>query len=792
MSVLSRKLLRDLRGDASTLLSVVAIIVVGTATFVGLRSSQRILEASQAAYYRDYRFADFWVDVKKAPVSAAEQIAKMPEIDALEARVVFDVILDLPDVVKPLAGRLISTPPRGLAQTINGICLVRGSGFSEDRDEEAIVSEAFAAAHGLEVGDRIHLILNRKRESFVIVGTAISPEYVYMVRGPGDLIPDPEHFGTLYVKERFAREVLDFQDAFNQLVGRLTPGALGHVDAALERVDRVLTPYGVLEVVPRRRQASHRFLSDEITGLRVSATVMPTVFLAVAALVLNILMVRLAQRQRSIVGTLKALGYSNRAMMVHFLMFGVVIGTVGGLVGGALGILLARGMIGMYKEFFQFPSFLFRAYPDLVLTGVAMSIGFAVAGAIRGVRAVLRLQPAEAMRERPPERGGAIFLERWPWLWRQFGFRTHMALRSVFRNRTRTATAIVAAALSTAIIFMSVTMYDSFLYLVDYQFEALAHSDADIGMRDEKSLPALFEARRLPGVDYAEPVLGVRCDLRHGRSIRRMTVTGLNPRHRLTTPRYADGTPVRIPEEGLVLSHKLAELLGVDAGDRLELTPVRGRRVTVEATVAAVAETFIGLDCYADIRYLSGLVGEAFAINALQLSVNRPELPALYRRVKELPNAQGLSVRADAKANIEQTLIATSVFSIGILVLFAGVIGLGSAVSAALVEIGDRVRELSTLRVVGYHPSQVAGVLIRQGVVTSVTGLILAFPIGYVLVRIVAAAYDSELYRMPVIIRARDVILTLALALLFAIVAQGIVYRQIKRLDWLTGVKVKE
>lgn len=792
MRVLHRKMLRDLRAGAGTLASVVVIIAIGAGSFIGLGSTQRILESSQAAYYRDYRFADFWVSVKKAPLGAVERIAELPEITELNARVVFDVILDLPGTDRPLAGRLISTRPTGLDRTLNGICLVRGSGFSDDRDEEVILSEAFAAAHGLKVGDRVHLILNRKRESFVIVGTAISPEYVYMVRGVGDLIPDPVHFSILYVKEKYAREVLDFNDACNQIVGRVTPAAAAHIDVLLDRIDRMLSPYGVLELTPRSRQASHRFLSDEITGLAVTATIMPAIFLGVAALVLNILMVRLAQRQRTVIGTLKALGHGDRSVMLHFLGFGVVVGLAGGLAGAALGVALVYAMIDIYRDFFQFPRFLIRFHPDLLAIGMAISVVFAVLGTVRGVWQVLRLQPAEAMRQRPPERGGSIILERIPWLWQALSFRSHMAARTVFRNRLRTATAVFATAMATAIIFMALVSYDSFLYLVDHQFERVIHSDVDIGMHAERSIRAVFESRDLPGVDRAEPVLGLTCDLRRGRRSRRMTVAGLSAQHRLTTPVHADGTALDIPPDGLVLAVKLAELLDARVGDTLELTPVRGRRQTRRVRVAAVADSYLGLDCYADIRYLSAVVGEALAVNGVQLAVNPARTDDLYRAVKRLPNAQGLAVRADAKHIIEKTLIETSIFSIGLMVVFAGVIAFGSTLNNALIEIGDRLRELSTLRVLGYRPRQVAGILFRQNMITFLAGLVLAYPAGYAMVRAVAAAYDSELYRMPVVIRPPVVIYTAVLSLLFVLAAQWIVHRKIRKLDLLEGIKIKE
>ncbi len=792
MRTLRRKLFRDLVASAGTLLSVVAIITIGTSSFLGLGSAQRILAFSQDSYYREFRFADFWVDLKKAPLSAVERVAALPQVAAVEARIVFYVLLDMPGDVRPLTGRLISTPARGFGKTINGVCLLRGSGFSDDRDEEVIVSDAFAKAHGLDVGDRISLILNRKRQSFWIVGTAISPEFVYMVRGPGDLIPDPQHFGVLYVKDTLARDALDFKGSCNQFVGRLKAIDENDVDFLLDRIDRMLSPYGVVQTVPRRRQASHRILSDEIKGLKVSAKIMPGIFLAVAAMVLNIVMVRLAQRQRTTIGTLKALGCSNRLIMGHYLSYGVVVGAIGGVAGAVMGLALARGMIGMYKEFFAFPRFLFRLYPDLMATGVLISVGFAGLGSLRGVWLVLRLQPAEAMRPKPPERGGAVLLERWGRLWRSLGFRTQMALRSVLRNRTRTATTALASALAGAIMFMAMASYDSFIYLVEYQFEKVVHSEMDIALRDEQSAQVLFESRRLPGVDRAEPLLGVVCDLRHGRRSRRMAITGLTLGHTLITPMQADGTQISVPPDGLVMSRKLTEILGVRAGDWLDLTPVRGRCHTRRVRVAEVVDSFLGLDCYADLGYLSRIVGESISIKSVQLSVNAAERPELFRAIKRLPNTQGLSVPADSKQIVEKTLVETSLISIGMLVVFAGVIAFGSILNNALIEIGDRLREISTLRVIGYRPGQIAGILFQQNIVIFAAGMLVAFPLGYALLWALASAYDSELYRMPVVVRPPVVFYTATLALLFVLIAQWIVHRQVKRLDWRDGVQVKE
>lgn len=792
MGVLNRKLRRDLLGNPGMLITVVAIIAVGTGLYIGMASSQRILQSSQQAYYAQYNFADFWIDVKKAPLTVVEPLAEIDGVAQIRSRVVFDVVLDLPSVEQPLTGRLISVPRTGLADALNGLYLAGGPGFSDDRDQEVILAQPFAEAHGLTSGDRIEMILNRKRESFVVVGTALSPEYVYMVSGEGSIVPDPKHFGVLFVKEDFARDVLGFQDACNQIVGRLAPGAIDRVEVLLQDMTRRLEPYGVFSATPRSRQASNRFLSDEIKGLGVTAAVLPALFLLVAALVLNVVMSRMAERQRTIIGTLKAMGYSSRSVLMHYLAFGTVIGVLGAVGGAVLGVVLAKWLIQLYHDYFQFPTYLTRTYPDLLGHSLAFGLVCSLAGTAKGVWKVLKLHPAEAMRPRPPQVTRRLPLERWRWLWERFGFRTHMAVRTVFRNPGRSISGIVSAALAGAIVLVTLVLYDSMGHMVRFHFDRARHSDVDLALRDETGAAVLDEALALPGVDYAEPSLAVVCHLRHGPAWRRVAVTGLPPTHRLVTPIDPRGRPIDIPPVGLAMSSKLAELMNVTVGDALELTPVRGRRETHHVPVTRITEGFLGLECYADIGYLSRLTDGELTINSIQMKVDGTRASELNRRIKELPNVAAMSAAQDARASIEGTFVRSMAATLGLTIIFAGILGFGSILNAMLIEIEDRRREVGTFAVMGYRPRQIAGIFFRESTMVFVSGLLLSVPLSWLLVRQIAGAYDTELYRMPVVFRAPTVLTGLTISLGFLLTAQAVVYQQIRKLDWLEAIKLRE
>ncbi|MBN1911587.1 MAG: ABC transporter permease, partial [Pirellulales bacterium] len=477
MSVLGRKLGRDLRTSLGLLLAIVSIVAVGVACFVSMGSCYLNLQDAKTRYYTQCRMADFSIELKKAPLAELQAVAELPGVAEIRPRIQFFATVDLPGTRQPLNGQVLSLPDRR-EPCIDDILLRRGSYFTDRRENEVIVNEAFATKHKLYPGQWIHLVLNNRRQELLIVGTAISSEFVYLL-GPGAIVPDPEHFGVFYLKQSYAEEVFDFDGAANQVLGLLSPQMRDEPDGVLREAEQLLEPYGVFSTTPLRDQPSNLFISNEINGLASFAVVMPMIFLGVAATVLNVLLSRLAEQQRTIVGTLKALGYTNRQIFFHFLQFGLTMGLAGGLIGSLMGYAMAGGMIIMYRGFFEFPDLVNRAHWDLQFAGLAISLVCAALGSLRGARAVLRLKPAEAMRPKPPKTGGAILIERITWLWKRLSSAWRGVLRSTFRNRMRTAVAIFATSMGAAILSCGFMLAQGGPFLLDFQFREILRSDVD-------------------------------------------------------------------------------------------------------------------------------------------------------------------------------------------------------------------------------------------------------------------------------------------------------------------------
>ena len=792
MKILDHKLRRELWANGWLLLAILCIIVVGVACFVSMGSSYNNLTEAKARYYRQCRMADFSIELKKVPEADLRPVAELPGVAEIRPRIQFFSTVDLDAVSEPLNALVLSMPDRH-ERVLNDVVVQRGGYFTERRENEVIVNDAFAEANNLAPGDWVRLVLNNRSQELYIVGTAISSEFVYML-APGTIVPDPEHFGVFFLKQSYAEDVFDFDGAANQVLGRLVPDAPWTTREILDRAEQLLGDFGVFTTIPLADQASNKYLSQEIGGLRSFAVFMPMIFLAVAALVLNVLLTRLAEQQRTVVGTLKALGYSDGQVFAHFLKFGLAVGLTGGLDGCALGYVLAELMTMMYQTIFEFPELRNRFYPGLMAAAVSISLACAVVGSLRGTRAVLRLKPAKAMRPKPPKRGGKILLERVTILWNRLSVGWRMVFRSVVRSRLRSLAGIFAAAMGAAVLASGFMMIEATYYLIDFQFRWLLKSDVDLTFSDERGRDALLEAANLPGVRLAEPVLNVACTFENGHFRHKGAVTGLQAGATLTVPRDTQARPIRVPLVGLAMSGKLAEMLHLEAGDMVTMHPTKGLRHPQQVPVVEISDSYMGTAVYTDIDYLSRLVGEEFALTGVQLQMETDpgERDAFNRQLKRLPGVRGVANRQSMVKSIEDTIILSMNVFIFVLVGFAGVIFFGSILNSSLVSLAERQREVATLRVLGYGPWQIGSLLFRESLVLTAAGTALGMPLGYLLTVAMSMSYDSELLRFPVVSSATTWVMTAVLAVLFTVLAYLFVQLAIHRMNWLEALQAKE
>lgn len=790
MRILYRKLFRDIVGARGQAAAVAAVVLCGTAVYVTMASAHRNLLLTRDAYYSEYRLADFWISVERAPQTAVYRLEALPGVREARGRIVQDVNLDIPGQDGPRTGRLVSMPDHR-EPVLNDLVLMSGRYFTSGRANEVILSDAFAAANALEPGDTFQANIENRKHTLHVVGTALSPEYVYTIRGGGELVPDAKAFGILWVPDTFAEQALKMQGARNDFVGTVDdPARLG---AILDRAEDVLDDYGVFVTVERKDQTSNLFLSSEIQGLGVTARVLPAVFLGVAAAVLLVLLNRMVRQERTQVGLLKAYGYSNLSVAGHYVRFALVLAVAGCVLGVVVGQWLALQIMKVYQEFYSFPLLRARVYPGVVVNAAGLTLGFSVLGALSAARRAARIHPAEAMRPESPRTGSRTLTERIEALWSRLSFTWKMIVRNVARYKLRASFTVAGVALSAAMLVIGRFSSDAMDYLIDFQFRVTQREDVRVMLASERGKAAWREFGRLEGVRRAEPLLQYPFEARHGWREKDVSITGVLPGSELLRLVDTEGRPVAIDRGGLVIDEKLADDLDAGPGDVLTLKPLMGRVENERRVVVSrVVEQYLGMGAYMDLRSLSRLLEEPFAMNAALLRTERGAERDVARELRDVAAVSGVTVKQDAYRSLMDTLGASMQISNAIIAIFASVIAFAIIYNTTTVSLMERRRELASLRVLGFSTREVGRILYNENALLSALGLLLGIPLGLGLCRLLVEAYETELYRFPFHFEYGTVVYTAAMTVLFVGVANWAVHRKVRRLDIVEVLKARE
>lgn len=788
LTVLDRKLLREvirLRGQA---LTIAVVVASGVACYISLQSAWRALYQSRDLYYETQRFADAFVHLKRAPMSVAGQVAELPGVARVYPRIVEHVRLPMDDLISPARGDLISIPSTG-RPALNGQLLRAGRHLEPGRYDEVLLNEPFANAHGLEPGDHIEAVINGKLRELLIVGYALSPEYVFAVDS-GLLTTDDKRFTPLWMLEDAIAAAYQMEGAFNDLVVKLEPGA--NEDAVLNAIDRVLKPYGGLGAFTREHQLSHSILTSEIQGIETLVIFLPSVFLGVAAFLLNVVFSRLITLQRPQIAVLKAIGYTNTSVAVHYFKMVVVIVSFGALIGLGLGVWLGKGLLGIYAEFFRLPQMPQRVDLTVSTNAILISLLAGVLGASLAIRAAVLLPPATAMRPPAPTKYRVASIERWG-LTKRFTQPTLMVFREIWRRPGRTALSSLGIALAVSIVILGRFGYDAYGPLMMVQFERQQREDLTVSFVDAIPDRGLGYLSHVPGVEEVEGIRMTPVRMRSGHRWRDTVLMGISSEARLRRLFNLEFQHVPIPKEGVLLTNVLAEILGVGPGDVVEIELKEGDRGDRVLTVAGLIEESFGLQGYLSKPNLHRLLREAPTFSSALLRIDDPLESEVQSRLNDIPAIQAVSRKRDIIESFEKQTEETMRVMTLIMTLFATAIAIAIVYNNARVSVSMRGRDLATVRVIGFSRGEISAILLGEQAVQ----IVLAIPLGLVLGTIGAKALiaswaDPEIFRIPFFISSQTYAFSVAVILASGIASALLVRRKLDRLDLIAVLKTRE
>jgi putative ABC transport system permease protein len=781
------KLLRDLQRTWAQSLAIAFVVAGGVASLVMAVGSLNSLEETRIAYYERLQFADVFAMARRAPKTLLSEIAEIPGVAAAEGRVVKLALLDIPEFAEPATGEFISLPEGGQPR-LNQLYLRSGRLPQATSAQEAVVTDGFAKAHQFVPGSRFSAILNGRKRELVIVGTAMSPEFIYAM-GPGDRMPDDRRFAIVWMAEKALAAAYDLDGAFSSVNLKLLPDE--SEPEVIKRLDALLDRYGGQAAYGRRDQFSHAYINHGLEMLRNMSRTLPPIFLLVAAFLINLTLTRTVALEREQIGLFKALGYPNRAVALHYLKRVIVIVTIGIAVGAVAGNWLGSYVTKVYRDLVHFPFLIFAATPSIYVIAGALSLAAGIAGALRALHSIARLPPAVAMRPPAPPRFRRVLPAAWS-VRRLLSQPLVMMARNVTGHPLRATFTMIGLSLSTGILVASLFLSGTMESLIDVTFFLADRQDATVSFVERRNADVVEQVAHLPGVIAVEPYREVPIRIRKGPLERRVMLNARPVDADLSRVIDVDLRPASLPEGGLAISRWLARLIDAKAGDVVEIDLLEGQRRTVLLPVTALVEDYFGMQAMMDAATLARLMREAPAVDAVNVSLDTLRRGAFYEAIKRLPSVAGLALQRLSLVNFRKEMAAIVTTMAAIYTGLAGLIAFGVVYNSARISLSESARELASLRVLGFTRGEVLRILLLELALLTVLAQPPGWGIGYGLAWLLKTKMDADVMRARLVVDNLTYALASGMVMAAALLSAFAVRRRVARLDLVSVLKARD
>ena len=786
MKAINRKLIRNVLAMKGQAFAIALVIASGVAMSVMSLSTLRSLDGTRAAYYERYRFAQVFAGLKRGPLTLESRVEKIPGVARVQTRIVENVNLIVPGLREPAVGKLISIPDQGQPE-LNQLYLRRGR-MPEPGRLEVLVGESFADEHKFQPGDSVEAILNGRLRKLKMVGIVLSPEYI-VEANPGDLLPDFKRFGLFWVPKTEMEAAFDMEGACNDISLTLMRGA-NEADV-IRKLDNLLGLWGGVGSYGRADHMSHRFITDEMAGLKAMGLVTPIIFMAVAVFLLNMVMTRVIAMQREQIAALKAFGYYNLEVGRHYGKMVSLIVAAGVLSGTAFGVWMGHGLATIYATFFKFPLFYFEFdLSTAVITGT-LSIVAALLGTMNSLRAASRLPPAEAMRPAPPGHYSKSWFEHFglqkvlPQTWR-------MILRQLRRQPLKAVFSIMGIAAAVGVLVLGSFSTDAFELLIDFQFRQAQHQDLWVNLIEPTSTDVVNNFRNMKGVRQVESFRGLAVRLRHGARSHRGSIMGLGEQREVYRVVNQARVDQDLTDSGLVVSETLTGKLDVKVGDEVIVEVLEGKRPVTTARIVGTIDDLSGTNMYATQPLVNRIAREGPKITGVWMTVDKEHIDEVYAKLKETPHVVGVVAREATIESFTKTVAESQLQMQAFVIGFAIVIAAGVVYNTARITLSERDRELATMRVLGFTHGEVSVVLLGELAILTLAAIPLGLAFGYGMAWLTAVSLQTDLFRFPLIIRPATYANASMIVLFSAIVSGWLVRRRLYHLDLFAVLKGKE
>ncbi|SES83125.1 putative ABC transport system permease protein [Natronincola peptidivorans] len=783
MKKLDVRLLRLIKNSKGQFISVTVMVILALTVYVSFSMMADNLNDSIFYYYDETNFGDVFVEVVRIPKTAIDRLHRIEGVEAAQGRVSSEVPLRVEDPNEKVRVRIVSIPKE--TDAINSLHTLEGRELQQTDIRATAVLQQFTDARGIEVGDKITPYIAGREYPLDVVGIVGSPEYIYLMENEQSLLPTPEKFGVIYVTEDFAQSALGYQGSYNEVMIKIDENYLHQIDRIVDDIEDQLDRYGVSRVTKREDQLSHSMMMQEVEQLENMSTAITLLFLIVAAVIINVMLSRLVKNDRMSIGVMKALGYSNLDILGHYTKYSLLIGLTGSIVGMVLSIPLSMLFTDMYMMFMNIPMLQMEIYYIYFVYGILLTSGFCIASGLAGARSVLKIFPADSMRPEAPKAGGRIWLEKIKAIWDKISFSWKMVIRNILRNKRRAAFLVAGIALTYGITMVPVFMSSVWTNIFLLQYGELQTMDYNIDFAHPMSGNAIRELTQVIEVDHIEPKTEIPFELRNGWKKKIVSVIGVPRDTEFYHFKSPTGQPIEVPKNGIILVDRLADSLGVKVGDEILIKNFMPDKEDERIVVKGVIEQYLGTNAYMDIEALNALMGEKGMVTGALVASRDDVIPKL----QDVENIRQIQSVEDMKNSFLE-FMDMIIYSVGVLMVFGGVLGFAIVYNVTVISISERILEFSSLRVLGFDKKEIYKMISRENGLMTILGIVLGIPVAYgMCVAMVNAMVTTDIFGIPLIIDISSYFIAGVATIIFVALAQLATIRKIYRLNFIDALK---
>ena len=748
-------MLRDISKHKAQFLSIFLMAFLGVFVFAGVGGESVGLEVNVNDYYEETNLADGWIYSNYINDLFLYQVDCLGATDQMERQLVVDSVADFkndPEITLHFVEN----------NTISKFYLLEGEKLDIKDKDGVWLDKSFADAKGLKVGDNITFEFEGYEIEKTIRGLGYSPEYVYHA-STASVIPDFNKIGFAYMSyEAFPADTVPYNVLNVKFDG--TPKTYGELLSY--RMDGYYNSF-----VERSEHTSVSQFSEEMDQHKMMGDIFPVVFILIAMLILLTTMTRIITHQRTQIGILKACGFKNHSIILHYISYGFWLVLVGAILGLILGpMTLPQLFYPSMSATYKMPSWDPAWSMNFVYVAVVMVL-MALAVSYYAVKSISDEKPADTIRPKAPKISTSGFLEKLG-IWKHLSFNVRWNWRDAKRNKFRGVMTIVGVIGCTALLVCAFGMYDGMNDLKEWEFNQINHYDSKLVIDEEATASQIDDvADKVNGDKIMEGAIEIESD-NAKKSASLLVLNGTD----LVTPTDYDRNHVEIADDEVSISQKMADMLNVDVGDTVKWH-IMGSDKWVKTKIDKI---------HAD-PTSQGFIMSADKLEDLGLNYTATSIVTSEHVDKQYDGIKSTNSLKDM-TNSWDDLTEAMWLLIYILIFFAGVLAVVVLYNLGLLSFTEIEREIATLKVLGFKTGALRKLLLTQNLWFTAVGFILGLPVGYVILDIMWKSSGDSFYILPSI-TLTNFLLAAVITFALSILVNLMFSRKIKKLDMVESLK---